>query len=81
MLQFLYNEEGVAITNPVPILLEDGGNDPFDVGFDLVHELHGFNDAEALPLGDPVPDLNEGLRLWGGRTVEGADKRGSDSDG
>jgi hypothetical protein len=31
------------------------------VGFDLVHELHGFDDAQDVAHGDGLADFDEGL--------------------
>src|SRR5437762_3129281 len=43
------------------------------VGFDLVHELHRFDDADRLPLLYRLSDLDERLGVWGRRAVEGPD--------
>jgi len=39
---------------------------------DLVHQLHGLNDADRLPLGDLVSNLDEGWLAWSGGVVEGS---------
>jgi hypothetical protein len=46
---------------------------PRDVGDDLVHELHGLDDAERLPGADGIPHLDVGVLARCGRPVEGPD--------
>ncbi len=49
------------------------------VGLDLVHHLHGLDDAQHLADLDLVADLDEGLGARRGRGIEGADHgRGDD---
>ena len=42
----------------------------------LVHQLHGLNDAHGLPAGDPVALLDEDSLARGGAPVEGPRHRG-----
>ena len=48
---------------------------PGDLGLDLVHDLHRFDDADRLPGGHPAADLHVRLRARLGRPVEGAHHR------
>ena len=43
------------------------------VGFDLIHQLHGLDDAQYLPRLDGVADLDERRRARRGGFVKGAD--------
>jgi hypothetical protein len=47
--------------------------EPPDLGLDLVHELHGLNDADHLPDVDVLTRLDERRRIGRRRAVEGAD--------
>src|SRR4051812_30533202 len=55
-------------------------NLPHDSGqfrLDLVHDLHGLDDADGLTRSDPVPHLDVRLGTGLRRFVEGADHRGA----
>src|SRR5690606_19978932 len=47
--------------------------DPRRLTFDLVHELHGFDDTQRIAGIDVIPDLDEGRRIGGWGFVERAD--------
>src|SRR4051794_36577572 len=51
--------------------LDDGAA---DLGLDLVHQLHRFDDAERLPGADDGADVDEGRRVRRGRAIERADE-------
>ncbi len=61
-----------------PLLRHDRGDAPCLVGLDLVHHLHGLDDAQHLADLDLVADLDEGLGAGRGRSVERADHRRGD---
>src|SRR5258706_12740572 len=65
--------ERLAVLHRLPVLGQDRLDDAILVGFDLVQELHGLDDAEGVAGLDRLPDLDEGLRPGGGAAVEGAD--------
>src|ERR1019366_5843298 len=45
------------------------------VGLDLVHDLHGFDDADRLAQLESAADFAERLRSRAGRAIEGPDHR------
>src|SRR5438477_9695682 len=53
---------------------------PGDFGLDLVHDLHGFDDAHDLAGGYAAPHLHIGTRPRLGRGIEGPHHRGLDVD-
>src|ERR1700759_4477110 len=53
------------------ILDQDLDNDPFDLGFYLIHDLHGFNDADQRFFVDLLPDFHIRRRIWRRRPIEG----------
>src|SRR5688572_18251770 len=70
---------GLDGEEPFPVLhrltVLDVGLDQLAValGVDLVHELHGFDDAKHLPLVHHLPELSEGFGARLRRAIEGAD--------
>src|SRR5260221_469119 len=63
-------EERLAIFHRLPVLDEDRLDRAGSVGFALVQQLHGLDDAKRLHLGDRLPDLHEGGCARRGRAVE-----------
>src|SRR5678816_4486636 len=51
-----------------------------DLGLDLVHPLHGLDDAPPLALAHAPADLDERLRVGARRAIEGADDRRAQVD-
>src|SRR5579864_267670 len=73
------DEQRLAEFHRIAVLGEDRGDAPGLVGFDLVHHLHRFDDAQYLADLDLVADLDEWLRGRRGGGIEGADHgRGDD---
>src|SRR5512145_234408 len=68
-------EERLAVLHRLGVLRVDLGDHAVGVALDLVHELHRLDDAQDLPLPDPVPDAHVRRRIGGGRRVERADDR------
>src|SRR5262245_43763408 len=66
-------EEGISVLHRLPALLMDLDDLPGDLRLDLVHELHGFDDAQHLPHVHVVSQVDVGGRLRIGCPVEGAD--------
>src|SRR4030095_9655525 len=62
-------EELLAVLDRLAVAGIDGDDLALDVGLDLVHQLHGFDDAEDLALRDARADLREGIGLRRGRPV------------
>src|ERR1700677_856474 len=55
------DEQGLAEFDRLTVLGEDRRDAPCLVGFDLVHHLHRFDDAEYLADFDLHADFDEGL--------------------
>src|ERR1051325_7337953 len=51
-----------------------------ELRFNLVHELHGFNNAENLPHPDTVPDIHKWRRVLTGSGIKRTDHGRSDND-
>src|SRR6266581_187277 len=66
-------EQRLAELNRVSVARHDGGDAARFVGLDLVHHLHGFDDAQDLSHFDLVADLDERFRTGRGCAVKGAD--------
>src|ERR1035438_5539673 len=69
------DEQGLAEFDRFPVLAEDFADDPGRIGLDLVHDLHGFDDADRLAHLDGAADLDERIRARARRTIEGTDHR------
>src|SRR4051794_2485597 len=69
-------EEALAVLDRLPVLDQDRLERPGSVGFDLVQQLHGLDDAERLALGDRLAHLDERWGAGRGCAVEGPDHRG-----
>src|SRR6059058_3257763 len=52
-------EERLAVLDCLPVLDEDLHDRALDLGLDLVHQLHRFDDADHLALLDARADVNE----------------------
>src|SRR3990167_658314 len=53
-------EQGLAVLDRLAVLDQDRLDDARGVGFDLVHQLHRFDDADGLALLHRLADLDEG---------------------
>src|SRR6266850_1318013 len=65
-------EEGLSVLYGLSIFGENADHFAGGIRFNLVHELHGFHDAEHLPGFDVRANLHEGIRAWAGGSVEGS---------
>src|SRR5260221_848506 len=74
----LDGKQRFPVFDGLSVLRIDLGDHALHVRFDLVHQLHRLDDAEDLPLRDPVAYLHERLRLGIRRAVERADDRRGD---
>src|SRR6185295_15860286 len=72
------SEEGLAVLHGLAVVVVDLHDFPRHLALDLVHELHGFDDAEHLPDLDVVAHAHERGGIGIGRAVEGADDRALD---
>ena len=66
------DEQGLAELNRIAVLRHDGGDLAALVGLDLVHHLHGLDDAQHLADLDLIADVDEGLGARRRRRIEGA---------
>src|SRR5260221_13226709 len=71
----LDQEERLSVLHGLAVLDQDRLHGPRLVAFDLVQELHRLDDAQGLPLGDRLADLDEGWSAGGGRAIEGSHHR------
>src|ERR1019366_7582744 len=65
-------KEGFSVFDRLTVLDELALDDAGDVGFDLVHELHRFDDAENVAGCDMLADTHERRRFGRGGLVESA---------
>src|ERR1700730_12566319 len=65
-------EQRLTKLNRVAVARHDAGYPAGLVGLDLVHHLHGFDDAQDLSYLDLIADLDERLRTRRGRPLERA---------
>src|SRR5512143_4243509 len=66
-------EERVPVLDRLTVLGVDLDDLARHLGLDLVHELHGLDDAEHLPHLHPVAHVHEGRAVRVGCAVEGPD--------
>src|SRR5688572_12106392 len=59
----LYLEQRLSVLHRCPVLRQDLPDRPADLGLELVHELHGLQNAKRLADADGVPHLDEGRRF------------------
>src|SRR5450755_1038947 len=68
-------EQRLPVLNGLSVFDEGAQDFAANVGFDLIHKLHGFHDAQGLPGFDVPTNLHEGLGARTRRAVVGADDR------
>src|SRR6185436_13406649 len=68
-------EECVAVLDRLAVVDEHRNHSAVDLGLDLVHQLHRFDDADRLPASHLLADLDELLCAGGGRRVKSPDER------
>src|SRR5579863_1412400 len=66
-------KEGLSVFHRLAVLNELAFDDSSDVGFDLVHQLHGFDNAENFTGSDVLADTHERRRVRRSRFVKSAD--------
>src|SRR6185295_20095301 len=69
-------KQGLTELDRVAIARHDRGHPSGLVGLDLVHHLHGLDDAEHVARLDLAAELHERLGTRSRRRIEGADHRG-----
>src|SRR5262245_42123034 len=74
--RLLDDEERLAEFDRICVLDQDFSDAPSAVGGDLVHGLHGFDDAQSLAGLDGITYFYKGLAIGRGGIVEGADHGG-----
>src|SRR6185436_9520165 len=71
----IHPEKDLAEFHRLRVLSDHLANHARDLGFDLVHDLHGFDDADHLTDIHATADLHVGLRSGLRRLIEGAHHR------
>src|SRR4029079_3550563 len=71
----LDDEQRLSALHRLPVLAQDLRHAAALVGLDLVHDLHGFDDADRFSLLALRSDLDERLGPGRGGSVEGAHHR------
>src|SRR2546430_13944698 len=71
-------EQRLAVLDVLAVARQDLDDLAVGLGLDLVHELHGLDDADHLTLAHRVPHLYERRSLGRRRAIEGADERRRD---
>src|SRR5687768_11171090 len=66
----LYLEQRLSVLDGAPVFRQDLPHRPADLGLELVHQLHGLQNAKRLADADGVPDIDEGRRLGRGSAVK-----------
>src|SRR5687767_4681644 len=63
----LYLEQRLSVLYGPAVFRQDLPHRPADLGLELVHQLHGLQNAKRLADADGVTDLDEGRRFgrWG----------------
>src|SRR5690349_12607651 len=69
------DEQGLAEFHRLTVFGQDRLDHASLVRLDLVHELHGFDDAQGLAFLDAIADVDERRRAGRGRAIERADHR------
>src|SRR6267142_1491150 len=68
-------EQGLPVLHGLAVVCEDAQHFAGDVGFDFVHQLHGLNDAQGLPVLNVPTNLHKWLCARTRRIIEGAHDR------
>src|SRR5262245_19829168 len=63
-------EQRLAVLHRLPVLAMDRDDFARHLGLDLVHELHGLDDAQHLPDPHAVAHVHERRRRWVGPAIE-----------
>src|ERR1700722_377164 len=63
-------EQRFAILHRLPVFYQDANHFAGHFRFDLIHQLHRFDDAQHLPLLHTVSRFHKRRSPWGGRGVE-----------
>src|SRR5689334_2020898 len=71
-------EQWLSIFHGLPVADEPLHQFAFEIAFDLVHQLHGFDNAQDLPDADLIAGFNERRRPRRGRLVKSPDNRRAD---
>src|SRR5580693_4710759 len=73
-------KQSLPVLYRLPVHYQLAFHDTRSLGFDLIHELHRFDDAQHLPRLDPFAHTHKRRRTRRSRFVERADNRGFDQN-
>ena len=71
-------EQGFAVFDWVAVLGQDANNFPGDIRLNLIHQLHGFDNAKYLAALDAGANPDKRIRVRRWRSVKRTDNRGLD---
>src|ERR1700747_3390666 len=66
------SEQWLTVFHWLPILNKNPQHFPAAVGLNLVHQLHGFDNAQSFPVFHISTNFHKRLRAGAGRTIESA---------
>ena len=76
--RLIYHHQRVSVLECLRMFRQDLNHGAALVGLDLVHDLHGFDDADGIAFLDDTAHLDEGFCTRTGLAVESTDHGGFD---
>ena len=72
-LPLVDDEQGLSVLDRLAVLYANRFDDTANIGLDLIHHLHCFDDAQGIAFLDAVADLHVGRSTWRRCAVKRAD--------